>query len=376
MNFHTFHQRAASGERLTIAFFGASLTWGANATDPQRTSYRANVMRRFEHEYPNARFTAIDGAIGGTGSDLGVFRLQRDCLAHTPDLVFLDFSANDDIRKDHLEKLQTYESLVRRILLEGKCPLVMMLFPFKWDATPGTANEMAGRLAHLNIAAAYNVPVGDAILDIQNKVAADASVLEKIWDLDGMHPGDFGYQCFAESAWRAFQNAVATCEGAPPQTTCHAPEKMLHGDAFMAWSRNRLTQLPLLPKGWKPAQPNRIAAWYDGLMSRWLDDELVTTAHENPAPIEVRFEGSLVLLFGEETPKSGKYRVEIDGVETHTIDASSARFGGNRNHLATLARGLEKGVVHTLKITPVLEEGQELRFESLCVAGGGAKVTG
>jgi len=367
-SFTTFHQRATAGERLNVAFFGASLTWGANATDPQRTSYRANVARRFEQEYPNAHFTFVDGAIGGTGSDLGVFRLQRDCLAHAPDLVFLDFSANDDIRKDHLEKLQTYESLVRRILLEGNCPLVMMLFPFKWDAVPNTADDMAGRVAHLRIAEAYNVPVGDAIVYIQKGVAEDASIVEKIWDLDGAHPGDFGYACFAETAWRAFQNAVAS------QTTCHAPEKMLHGAEFMTWSRNRLTQLPR-PKGWKPAQPNRISAWYDGLMSRWLDDELVVTAREAHEPLEVRFKGSFVLLFGEETPKSGKYRVEIDGAEGALIDASSARFGGNRNHVAVLARGLAPDVVHTLRVIPVFESDcQELRFESLCIAGGCAEI--
>ncbi len=52
---------------------------------------------RFEQEYPAAHFRFRDAAIGGTGSQLGVFRLDRDVLAHNPDLVFVDFTANDDI---------------------------------------------------------------------------------------------------------------------------------------------------------------------------------------------------------------------------------------------------------------------------------------
>ena len=33
--------------------------------------------------------------MGGTGSDLGVFRLQHDVLRQRPDLVFIEFAVND-----------------------------------------------------------------------------------------------------------------------------------------------------------------------------------------------------------------------------------------------------------------------------------------
>ena len=94
--FAEFDRRAREGDTLRVAFFGASLTWGANATDQALTSYRAQVKEMLEVRYPKARFQCYDAAIGGTGSPLGVFRLERDVLARKPDLVFLDFSANDD----------------------------------------------------------------------------------------------------------------------------------------------------------------------------------------------------------------------------------------------------------------------------------------
>src|SRR5580698_2044882 len=128
-SFADFDRRARAGEPLSVVFFGASLTWGANASDPQLTSYRGLLADRLRAEYPLARFRFWDAAIGGTGSQLGVFRLARDVLRRQPDLVVLDFSANDDINSDDRETLSSYEALVRRIVLEAQVPLVQAFFP-------------------------------------------------------------------------------------------------------------------------------------------------------------------------------------------------------------------------------------------------------
>ena len=393
LSFKDFDKRARAGEKLTVAFFGASLTRGANATDQSTTSYRAVMARHFQAKYPKAHFTFIDGAIGGTGSDLGVFRLQRDCLAHTPDLVFLDFSANDDIYNGDTPKLERYESLVRRILTEGKCPVVVMIFPFEWNAKPGTADEMAGRLNHIGIAKGYNLPVGDAIVLVQEKVAKDEGEVRKIWDLDGVHPGDYGYQVFAEAGWMAFEKAVKD------KMTCIVPTEMMYAPSYMTWSRNELTKIPNRPAGWYEAMPSRVAAWHDGLMSRWLSNVLVTSTKvtkvneegkkvkvDNPecnTPLVVKFKGTSVLVFGEETVKGGTYVAKIDGEvvedswsKAKEFSTSSAKMGGGRQYYKTHATGLDPEQVHTLEIIPQLdmEKDEELRLESICIAGGEAKL--
>jgi|GEM_PF-1894115 len=56
-NFTRFDVVAQNGKGLTVAFFGASLTWGANATDHARTSYRALVAQKLKAKYPEAHFT-------------------------------------------------------------------------------------------------------------------------------------------------------------------------------------------------------------------------------------------------------------------------------------------------------------------------------
>jgi lysophospholipase L1-like esterase len=393
-SFTQFDSDAKAGKRLTVAFFGASLTWGANATDHARTSYRARVAQKLETKYPDARFTFIDGAIGGTGSDLGVFRLQRDCLAYKPDLVFLDFSANDDIYADGAKKLATYESLVRRIVTKGKCPLVQVIFPFKWNSKPDTADEMKGRIAHMKIAKAYGAPVGDAILHIQNLAAKDKEVVEKIWNIDAVHPGDFGYQLFADAAWQGYE------QGVKKDMTCSAPADLLHADTYMTWSRNRISQLKSLPEGWAVGTISRVSAWYDAYMPRWLEDVVIAknmtvtkdketkkeikTMHK-VAPLIVKFKAASVLVFGEETTKSGKYLAFVDGKpatwthweKTYTeFDLSSKRYGGNRQHYRMLMTGLDPAKVHTLEIRPIFskDEPQEIKLESICLAGGEAKI--
>jgi len=82
-----FFAKAQAGGKLTVAYFGGSIT-AANGWRPQTTTW-------LRQRYPKAEFTEINAAIGGTGSDLGVFRLGHDVLAHRPDLVFVEFAVND-----------------------------------------------------------------------------------------------------------------------------------------------------------------------------------------------------------------------------------------------------------------------------------------
>ncbi len=420
-SFAEFDRRAKAGEPLNVVFFGASLTWGANASDPLLTSYRGVFADRLREAYPLARFRFWDGAIGGTGSQLGIFRLERDVLRHKPDLVLLDFSANDDIESDDREKHSSYEALVRRIIVEGHAPVVQAIFPFRWNIEAGKLEKMKRRTAHKAISDAYHTGWGDAIELGQKRVAAGETTLDKLWPYDGVHPGDAGYAMFADAVWSGFQAAVAA------QTVCQPPEKMLFDDTYMTSERRHLAKLEQLPAGWHTTTPNVLSAYFDMMMSRWLDDEVVAVsavpkpekpqseqagkaipakdaaekstaekpAEEPPAaksaqttdPLSTTFRGSMVLLFGESTPKSGRYRVLIDGqlVEHREggpktpllpeFDAGvfAKRAGGNVHHVQVIATGLDPQVTHAIEIEPIFDApGQELRLESLCTAGAPA----
>lgn len=365
--------KADAGERLNVVFLGGSLTWGANASDPQVTSYRALVSQRLLDVFPKSQIRFHDAAIGGTGSQLGIFRLDRDVLAHEPDLVFLDFTANDDIRDADPHKMASYETLVRRIIDEGHAPLVIMIFPFDWDAKQGNTDKMPGRDATIEVANTYNVPVGDAVVGMQQRIAAGELTVKEAWPHDGVHPGDRGYAVFADVAMEALG------KGLDERAAMRLPDEPLHGNAYAKVARVRLADsAESLPAGWQVGTPSLIAAWYDGLMSRWLDRVIIAGgkgAKARPEPLRLTFHGSSVHLFGEQLVDGGKYRVTIDGElqktsrDAEAFDTSSKRHGGNLQHYAEIARGLDEREPHTLVIEPLLADGQQLRIESICVAG-------
>lgn len=385
-DFAALEKRARAGEKLNVIFFGASLTWGANASDPTLTSYRAQVARRFEAAYPKAHFKFWDAAIGGTGSQLGVFRLERDVLGRSPDLVFLDFSANDDIYSADEETLASYESLVRRLVLRG-VPVVQVIFPFKWNIKTGEMAKMKRREAHLQISRAYNTAVGDAIALISARVESGQANVEELWPFDGAHPDDNGYALFAEAAWQGFQ------DGIKKRTVCRAPSTLLHAPTYMTWKRARISQLGPLPAGWRVGTVSRTSAFFDFLMSRWLDDSVIAST-DSAATSEVQrlrfqFNGSTVMIFGESTPQSGQYRVYLDGqlIERTLNGKTQSEFdpgafakliGGNGHHAQLITTGLATDKTHNLEIEPIFTQSskQELRLESICVAGGLATVEG
>lgn len=391
-SFADLDRRGKAGEPLTVVFFGASLTWGANATDQAHTSYRAVVADLLAKRYPKAPIRCHDAAIGGTGSQLGVFRVERDVLSRKPDLVFLDFSANDDINSDDPETLGSYEAIVRRLVTEAKVPVVQVAFPFQWNIGRDLLPKMKRRLAHQAIAEAYGNGWGDAVQLIVDEVEAKRATTAAIWDTDGVHPGDLGYALFAKAAWQGFEKAVAD------NRVGKAPAAMINPSTYTTAKRVRLSSLGKLPDGWQTGKPHLTSLYYDFQMSRWLDDLVVGSNRTNVllpdgdgkrmerapqtiVPLRLRVQAASIVLFGEASPKSGHFRILIDGkpaVDNKGKDSFDGnRWGTGTGHLVIeAARGLDPNVPHVVEIVPLFEEGkdQEVRLESVCVAGGAATV--
>lgn len=82
-----FFRKLSAGKAVKIAYLGGSIT-AQNGWPPK-------TLKWFREQYPDATVDQIHAAIGGTGSDLGVFRLQGDVLQHKPDLLFVEFAVND-----------------------------------------------------------------------------------------------------------------------------------------------------------------------------------------------------------------------------------------------------------------------------------------
>ena len=365
LNFSTFDKKAKNGDNLRVAFIGGSLTWGAKATDPMQTSYRALIEKKLVEHYPKAHFVFKDAAIGGTGSQLAAFRLDRDVFASHPDLVFLEFTINDgayDVPTP--SRLASYESLVRR-LLQADIPVLQIILPAKNDVLANPKPRPIDA-KHKEIAAAYGLPSADAVALVQERVASGKATPDELWDTfpDVTHPGDPGYALYAEAVWVAFEKAVSG------KAQCHVPEKMLHADTYMKVNRWRIADQPTLPQGWTKGKPGRAASAFDFVCSRWMENIAIA----GTGPLKVKVRGCDVLLFGEMTKTSGSYEVTIDGGKPKTYSAKSG--DGNMRLYQVIAEGLSPDSEHEIVITPILQPGEEIHLESLCVAGSSATVSG
>ena len=83
---NSFAKLRAGGE-VRIAYLGGSIT--------AQDGWRPKTLNWFQEQFRPAKLSQINAAIGGTGSDLGVFRLKHDVLDQNPDLFFVEFAVND-----------------------------------------------------------------------------------------------------------------------------------------------------------------------------------------------------------------------------------------------------------------------------------------
>lgn len=124
---HKAVDKARSGEDVTIAYLGGSITEGAQAK-PQKTKCYAYVSYEiFRDRYASdpEKVHYVNAGISGTPSLLGLTRLEQDVLSKTPDIVFVEFAVNDST--DHQSKV-AYESLVRRLINSETQPAVILIF--------------------------------------------------------------------------------------------------------------------------------------------------------------------------------------------------------------------------------------------------------
>jgi len=377
-----FVKRAEKGENLTVVFLGGSLTWGANASDPNRTSYRGVIMRNLREQYPKAHWNFVDAAIGGIGSTLGIYRLKRDVMAYNPDLVFLDFTLNDNAKTTDDIALAAYEGIIRHILSNGHSLVFPVILASKDYVTLKDIQMLKRRSSHIAICRQYNLPYADVIAGMRTDYRNGKLDLDQVWPPDlfsEIHPCDYGYKEYARHIWNAFKHVAS--ENLVPVI----PDKWLTEPVYANIQRLKLSDLQRLPKNWRRGKPEILAGSFDFLCSRWQDDEVIAANCKrlrfnqfeltggNPEPLEVKFYGTTVAIFGEATIWSGKYTVSIDGNPVGSYDDSewAKHFSPSAYMFRMLAHNLDQNQIHTLTVKPEFssKEPQILKLESICVAG-------
>jgi lysophospholipase L1-like esterase len=94
-----------------------------------------------------------NAGVGGTGSENGLYRLQRDVVSKDPDLVFIEFAVND-LLSAQANVTRDMEGIVRQLLNLPKKPVIIFVYTTRYD-------HLTAKAYHNEIADYYNIPVID-----------------------------------------------------------------------------------------------------------------------------------------------------------------------------------------------------------------------
>ncbi len=185
---------ATANEDVVICFLGGSITWGGNASEPDKTSYPHVVFEWLKKRYPNTNFKFFKQGIPGTGSVIASERLERDILSRNPDFVLVEFSVNDG--DNPLDK-EAYESIIRAMLSHPNAPAVMHL------ANVHTYGDSSERM-HAEICRHYGVPLV-SLKPALAEVGPD-------WMPDTTHPNDEGHQILSNMVTMKIADVAANSD--------------------------------------------------------------------------------------------------------------------------------------------------------------------
>ena len=182
-----------NGGAVKIVFLGDSVTVGGDATKPELRfvdRFGIELGRRF----PTARVEVVNAGVGGTNSDFGLERLDKDVLAHDPDLVCIEF-VNDMFwppQKIH----ENYAALIERIRGHNDAEVIIItphLMMPEWMGKFEPAVE-----ALRQIAAEKQVGLADASLGWQNLRLMGIPYQTLL--ANGInHPDDRGHKIFVDA---------------------------------------------------------------------------------------------------------------------------------------------------------------------------------
>ena len=197
-------ERARKGEDVTVGFIGGSITQGAGAVPINTECYAYKTFQGFcdvagRGYEDNVHY--VKAGIGGTPSELGLCRYERDVLRDgtvTPDVVVVEFAVNDEGDET---KGECYDSLVRKIYNGPGHPAVILLFAvFSNDWNLQERLSPVGRAYDLPMVSTF-----DSVVD-QFKLKGDGCVVKKSqFFYDCYHPTNVGHRIMADGIINLFK---------------------------------------------------------------------------------------------------------------------------------------------------------------------------
>lgn len=234
----------------TIGFLGGSITDAR-----PRHNWPEYVMEWLSANYATVRFRVENAAIGATGSDLAVLRVQRDIIGRRCDAVFVEYAVNDE-EASSIRRQRTREGLIRQLRKAGVNDIIFVYTfseSMKEDMERG---QYPATIAELEQLAQYyqisSIWLGKYGLE---QVASGRLTMEQ-WLPDGLHPKEQGSRIYAECVIACLQQELLKPEQLLLAAGAADNRALLQAEAATAATP---TKAPVAAPAATPTAPSAIA---------------------------------------------------------------------------------------------------------------------
>ena len=298
-------QKIASQRQVRIGYIGGSIT-------EAKEGWRDLTFSWFRLKFSQTAFYQVNAAIGGTGSDLGVFRMEHDVFTGKPDLLFVEFAINDagDTRENILKSM---EGLIRKTW--AAFPRTDICFVYTTaekecidlvNGRPLLASEAMEELAEYYGIPSINVGIEIARLYSQGRLVLSAAPSENehiiVFTEDHTHP-------LSESGHPLYANVVV---------------KYLEKMSKKNYKTYHELPAPYVPDNWQDAkmidvsQTDRLGDWKllaeDSPIAQQFKQFMPSIYQAKPGAMMLfKFKGRGVGIYDCIGPGTGSIEITIDG---------------------------------------------------------------
>ena len=338
-----FMEKVKAGKEVRVAYLGGSITamngWRNLTTDWLRTTY------------PQAKVKEIHASIGGTGSNLGAFRVAYDALRHNPDLLFVEFATNDS--KAEPESIwRSMEGIVRQTWKKNPATDIVFTYTIteamKQDYLAGKCNRAASAMEQL--ADHYCIPsicFGPRVIEavkagtlVMSGKDYRAGTGKTLFAKDGTHPAPAGHRFYLASV----ANGFTQMKNMPPADHAAALRTPFVSDNLEAAKMVDIKP-SMLVGDWKKLPPSdgKVRAFSNRMGEMWYSGSPGAT-------LRFTFRGTCCQIYDLLGPDGGQVWITVDGKKSAS---PVARFDSycTYHRIATLSVFNGADGVHTVEIT-------------------------
>jgi hypothetical protein len=310
-----YFSKIQKGESIRVAYLGGSIT--------AQSGWRVYSLEWMKEKFPQAKFEEIHAAIGGTGSNFGVFRLHEHVLQFKPDLLFVEFAVNDD-GADADRIVRAMEGIVRQTWEDNPYVDICFVYTIKGDFLETETNGQLPKSAQAmeKVADKYGIPSVNFGFEVAQQVKEGKLIFANpdskeingvpVFCPDRVHPYvETGHKIYKSVLARSFETIK---KEKTAKAKKHKLPKPIDSEYFSDTRMLDFTNAEL-SNNWEII-PVKEDERFNGF-GRFLNQ--VGRACNTGETIAVHFKGKAIGVYDIMGPDAGKVAVEIDGEPRDTL---------------------------------------------------------